>query len=186
MTSEVRICNLALTRLGHFSITALDDESRAGRLCALHYEPTRDSVLRAHPWNFAVRRAILPALATPPGWGAQRAFQLPSDCLRVLTLEDPATEYRIEGRAIITDANDPLKIEYLARIIDPTLFDAIFIDALAARLAAELAIPLTDDARIAGEMSSLYEARLSEARTLDAMEGTPRGLDADGWLLARF
>lgn len=188
MASEVQICNLALTRLGHKSdpLASLADTGKAARLCALHYEPTRDAVLRAHPWNFAVKRAELPALEAAPVWGHARAFQLPADLLRVLELEDSGAEYRVEGRTIATDAGAPLRLEYLARVTDPGLFDALFIDALAARLAAELAVPLTDNAQLAETMSALYQAKLAEARTTDAMEGTPRGLDADAWLNARF
>lgn len=186
MASVVQICSLALTRLGHNAIISLGDNSKGAKLASLHYEPTRDSVLRAHPWNFAIRRDAIAADTAAPAWGYARAFQLPPDCLRLIALERADAEYRIEGRKIVTDEGGPLKVEYIARVTDPNEFDAVFIDALSARLAAELAVPMTDNAQIMEQMMAAYNAKLSEARTMDAMEGTPRGIDADGWLLARF
>lgn len=186
MASVVQICSLALTRLGHKAIISLTDGSKGSGLASLHYEPTRDSVLRAHPWNFAIRRDAIAADSQAPAWGYARAFQLPSDCLRLVQLERPDAEYRVEGRKIVTDEGAPLKIEYIARISDPNEFDSVFIDALAARLAAELAVPLTDNAQIMDQMMSAYALKLSEARTMDSMEGTPRGIDADGWITSRF
>jgi hypothetical protein len=186
MTSNVRICNLALTRIGHSTIAAIGEDSKAGRLCALHYEPTRDAVLRAHPWNFAVRRADLGApLSEKPRFGFARAFQLPTDCLRVLTFEPRESEWRVEGRLVLTDS-DAAFIEYVGRADDPTLYDAVFIDAFAARLAAELAMSLTDNAQIVATLWDFYNQKLAEARVMDANEGTPRGLDADAWIASRF
>ena len=59
MASEVQICNLALAKIGDQQITSLTENSKAGRLCNLVYEPLRDATLRAHPWNFAITRETL-------------------------------------------------------------------------------------------------------------------------------
>jgi hypothetical protein len=48
-TSSIELCNLAPTRLGHGEISsfpAVPGYGKAGRLCNLHYGPTRDVVLR--------------------------------------------------------------------------------------------------------------------------------------------
>lgn len=57
--TEVSICNMALSRIGHTTISALSDANDAARQCNLHYEPSRDGLLRAHPWNFAMKRTRL-------------------------------------------------------------------------------------------------------------------------------
>ena len=69
-SSEVAICNLALTYIGDSSITALTDNSDRARACNAHYEDCRDQVLRMHPWNSSIIRKSLAALTdSPPGNG---------------------------------------------------------------------------------------------------------------------
>jgi hypothetical protein len=208
VTSDTQICNLALTRLGHSTITSLAQQTKGAILCNLHYTICRDAVLRAHPWNFAIKRAALAsdASASIPFEYTYR-FPLPDDCLKVIRTSCEATNsvspgaiygwpglvgggvtpsYRIEGKAIMTNDSTML-IEYIARITDVTQFDALFVDCLAARIAAEIATALTDNGSLAAGMMDIYTRKLSEARSVDAQEGTPRDIvDASGWIMARI
>ena len=61
MATAVSICNMALSLVGSANvITTLDGVgSEENRQCFLHYEPTRDALLRSHPWNFAIKRTVL-------------------------------------------------------------------------------------------------------------------------------
>ena len=68
VTSFVDICNRAITFLGSERITSLDDDTKEGRACKAIHEQTRDNVLRAHPWSFAMKRAALAATTTAPAW----------------------------------------------------------------------------------------------------------------------
>lgn len=211
MTSVVDICNLALTRLGHGMISAIDEGSKAGDLCSLHYPLCRDATLRAHPWNFAIRRQELAASATTPNHEFDYYFALPDDCLKVIRTDWEAdgltstavygypgmngyagesVPYRLESHAslgkVLATNESTCSIEYIARIEDPTLFDDLFIDVLAQRLAAELAVPLTDTQTVAKAMWEIYQNKLMEARTTDAQEGTPREVvDLSPWIRAR-
>jgi hypothetical protein len=193
-TSDVQICNIALTRLGNERVlTALTQANKEGRLCALHYPLARDAVLAAHPWNFAVRRVDL-ALedATPPFEYTYR-YPLPSDCLKVIRTEDEAAgfsdDYRIESVAsglVLLSENSVVAIEYIARIEDVALFSPLFVDVLAQRIAAELAPAFADSQSMAQQLWQIYEAKLREARSVDAQEGTPRNQVFDTWVNARF
>lgn len=193
--SETSICNMALTRIGHDFISSLTESTKAGRLCNLHYEPTRDALLRSHPWNFAVRRALLAQIADTPSFEYAYAYALPNDFLRIVRTEGEAygddVDYRIEGklgstnRVMVTNEGT-VRIEYIARITDPTAFDDAFVDVLAQRLAAEMCIALTDNANMAGNHWKVYADKLREARNMDAQEGRPRGIEADLWLGSRF
>ena len=196
VTSEVHICNMSLTRLGHPTITSLDQDTKGAALCKLHYPVVRDVVMRAHPWNFAIRRAALASDALASiAFEYSNRFPLPVDCLKVLrTSEDTyngcTQSYRIESngtsRAILTNATT-LSIEYIARITDVSQFDALFVDAVSARLTAEIAMALTDNATMAANAMQSYDAKLREARQIDAQEGTPREIiDASGWIMARY
>lgn len=106
--SAVQICNRALDILGADPVLSLTDNSEAGRLCNRNFAPVRDAVLRAYPWNAAMRRAALPALAEPPSWGFAAAYQLPVDCLRLWRVEnEDCADWRVEGRTVVTDMAAP-------------------------------------------------------------------------------
>ena len=185
MPAEVSICNNALIKLGEDTITALTENSKAGRLCNALYADTRDTVLREHVWNFAMKRVQLAENTTAPVFGYANAFDLPSDCLRVISMQDTTYVFKIEANQLVTDESTA-QIRYIARITDPTQFDALFTEALAARLAAEMAVPLVDSATAQQAMFDLFSIKLAEARTIDATEGTPDTVEADTWLDARL
>jgi hypothetical protein len=74
----------------------------------------------------------------------------------------------------------------VSQVTDTTQFDSLFVDCLAQRLAAELAMPLADNASLAKSMWDIYAMKVREARATDSQEGTPReAVDATGWLMAR-
>jgi hypothetical protein len=86
--SDVSICNKALGHVGTRStIASLAEKSNEAIQCALYYESTRDSILRAEHWNFAGFQqplTMLASLATSPippsPWQFEYAY--PSDCLK--------------------------------------------------------------------------------------------------------
>lgn len=192
--SIVAICNRALGFLGADRITALDEDSAPARLCSVFYDNARDASLRAYPWNFAIRRATLAEVQPAPAWGYQRAFQLPEGplpeyCLRVLDVdgaEDLGVPYAVEGRRILTDLAAPLLVRYLARVEDAAQYDSLFADTLAARLAVDLAYPLTASGAMVEQMLRAYQMRLAEARAVDAREGSAGMLAAPEWLDSRM
>lgn len=191
MTTDVTIVNAALIRLGETTIAALSDATKPARLANAIYADLRDAVTRAHPWNFALVRAEVTANASAPTWGYANAYDLPDDpyCLRVLRVagEDECDgRWTVEGRQIVSDLPSPIRILYLRRISDPADADPLFREALAARLARELAEPLGKSTSLQQAMAELYEGKLREARSVDGQEGTPEILTADSWLTARF
>lgn len=187
MASEVQIANIALSKLGAQPINAFTDDSNSARLANLTFSEIRDTVLRDHPWNCATKRASLAALATAPVWGYARQFQLPTDCLRVLGPENPNREpWKVEGRKILTDLAAPLNILYIAQVTDPNEFDALFREALSARLAMEWAEPVSGNTTLQAQMAQLYAAKLRDARGVDGQEGSPDALDIFEWVEARF
>ena len=189
MTSEVSICNRALRVLGVAPIMALGEDSKAGSWAQETYADLRDALLAEYPWNFAIWRAVLAASNVAPAWGHQFLYPLPADCLRVLAVEgEPEARiepYRIEGRAIATDAPAPLRIRYIARVTDPAQFGPLFVDALAARLAAEGAFHFTGSTSREEQLRQAYRELAANARRYDAQEGTAEALVANDWLEAR-
>ena len=185
MTSIVEIGNIALVNLGEDTITSLSDDVKAARLINRRYAPIRDAVLRAHPWNCALERARLASTDPAPAWGPAVCYQMPTDCLRVLRVQDRAAAWKVEGRKIVTDAAAPLNILYVKQVTDPNAFDPLLIEAIAARLAADLAHPITQSTTLIQVMWDLYRQKLIEARGVDGQEGAGDEVIADAWLASR-
>ena len=186
--SEVAICNLALQEIGRgMMITALDEATQAARACKLRYPYARDATLRGYDWNFAGARVALAKNAVAPAFEFANAYDLPSDCLRVrAVLDGEADDWKVEGRQIVTDLGDPLQIKYTRRVTDPAQFDPLFVAALAARVAADVAISLSESTAKAQGLWQLYMGKLQEAWKNDAQEGQPDALPQGSWLGARF
>ena len=184
MTSTfVSISNRALTLLGAQPITSLSDDTKEARSCNRMHEQSRDQVLRGHPWNFATKRVALAANTIAPVWYYTNAFDWPSDCLRILQV-DTVEEWVVEGRSIVSDAAAPLNIVYTSQVIDITLFDTLFVEAYALRLAADIAYDITASQPVMANMEELYTRKLAEARMVDAQEAQPAAEST--WLQSRL
>jgi len=178
----VSICNRALTWLGAEPITALTDGTKEGRACNRIYLQARDQALRDHPWNFALKRASIAADTTAPIWEYTNAYSWPTGCLRIIEV-DTQEEWAVEGKKIVTDQGAPLKILYIDAVSDPTLFDSMFVEVYAARLAADMAYDLTANVALANTAETQYKIRLRDARLVDAQESL--SADETDWLGAR-
>lgn len=178
-SSSVQIANLALTRIGQKPITSMDDTNNAAILVSLHYDETRKAVLRAVPWKFALRRAELGALASGPVYGWGYAYQLPTKALYVVSTsmdEDgnggTGEAWDIEGRAVVTDAAPPIRIQFIEDVTDATLFDPMFVDALAEKLAAEVVYGITKQAAARERLLQSYAAKIDTAAAVDGQQGS--------------
>lgn len=182
--SEVSICNLALSHLGEAPITALADDTKPARECLRLYAATRDALLRAHNWNFAIQRTNLAEDPTAPDWGFGHRFQLPPECLRVVDVRY-SSEWRVEGGYILADQSGPLYIRFVARISDTAIFDVLFVKALGYDLAAELAIALTQNNTMVQAMHELRAGVVMQAQAMDAIESSARRPPEGSWVTAR-
>ncbi len=186
--SEVSICNLALQDVGRgLAITALDENSQAARVCRLRYPFARDACLRAYDWNFAAARASLPALATPPAFDFANAYQLPPDCLFVREVgeQEGGCTWTVEAGRLLTDEGAPVNLTYTRGVTNPAAFDPLFAETLAARIAAEIAVSLTESLGKAQALWQVYQLKLAEARRRDAQEGERVYMIERSWDLGR-
>jgi len=73
--SSVGIANVALSKIGAQRIVAFNENTENARLLNAIYGTIRDEVLRAHPWNFAIKRSA-PALcwSMPDAWTTGTAY----------------------------------------------------------------------------------------------------------------
>lgn len=189
-TSVIEICNSALVDLGEEGISSLADNTKAARLCNQRWPAVRDAVLRAHPWNCAAALACLAASASSPAWKWAASFPLPADCLRVLSVAAGGAglgAWEVQAGQVFCDQAGPLSIAYVRRLEDPRLFDPLLCEALAARLAATLAYPLTASTALGQAFWAIYAEKLCEARGVDAREAAPLPAPAPTtWLAAKM
>lgn len=200
MASNVEIANSALTKVGSTRITALTDNVKAAREINAIFELRRDYLLRTHNWSFAMTRASLPALDETPAWGYTTLYQLPTDCLRVVQVNDtwvvpgladytsgPDSEpYKITGRRIETDIGAPLKLRYIKRVTDPAQFDAAFVEVFASDLADQVCEALTQSNTKREATRAVLRQSLLEAVRSNAIELPPEAIPDDSWMLSRL
>lgn len=167
MKSAIQIINQALIFLGEAPIESANIGTKAAIAAQTVYEPTVDEVLRAHPWNFAVKRQTLPPLADAPPFGYAYQFQRPADWLR--TLSCSARDYRMEGGRIHAN-EESIDLRYIARITDVTLYDALFCTAVARCMSSKLAYPITKSTSKQQAEWELYVQVLGQAKFVDALE----------------
>lgn len=199
MASQVDICNRALIKLGAGQITSITDNNKQARILSGLWDTVRKSELTKRYWNFALVRSSLAALASTPAWGFDVQYQLPTDFLKLVQINDTfiapsLVDYRtgddsawaIEGNVVMCNFGAPLKIRYVADVTDPGLFDALFDEVLASKLAYESCYAITqsrDGQRAAQED---YKMAVREAALSNAIAKPPQGLPDDSWVLGRL
>lgn len=200
MASSVEISNSALTKLGAKRIMDLSDNQKEAREINAIFTIRRDYLLRAYNWSFAMKRASLSALVTTPTWGYTTEYQLPSDCLRVVQVNDywdvpgladylnaPDEEmYRIEGKKILTNLGAPLKIRYIRQVTNTGDFDSAFVETFASDIAFTVAEALTQsNSKKESAREDRREAIMMAIRS-NAIELPPQMLPDSSWVLSRL
>ena len=170
MASIVDICNGSLNQLGATTIVSLTEDSKNGRLCNARFTQVRDAVFRSHPWNCLQTRLELASSTTTPAWGFSFKYDLPGDCLRLLRILDYDSNYKVEGRKILSNTSS-MKILYIGRITDPNEYDESLRETLSAALAADIAYAITSNNTTQQNMIALYQEKLRDARFVDSTEG---------------
>lgn len=192
--SEVGIVNSAFVNIGEERIASLDDSSTRAVKAKEQFPIQREYLLRRYNWNFAKARATLAADATAPEFGFTNRFPVPADFLRLLGLYDrnePEENYssstirhKVEGRYILAD-DASLSIYYMKNVTDPAQFDSMFVEALALQLSVKLAYDLSTGLKRVEQLVAQYEKVIREAKTMNAIEGTPEVIIASAWIDAQ-
>lgn len=191
MASEVHIANLALTKLGAKRLLLLSDENNEARTISALFNDVRDAELRRHNWSFAIRRAQLMALVEKPAFEYAHQFPLPDDFLKLVSVGDHVIvrgqhkPWVLEGKRLLTNLQAPLRIRYVRREKDTSLFDPLFIEAFACKLAMEACEALTQSQSKWQQVAQQYERAIQQAKKMDAIERLPDVLPDGEWLDSR-
>ena len=207
MASKIDIWNAAIAKLGQdVRVTSPSENTKHARTLNVAWQRVLDFVLADAVWTFALRHKAL-ALSTEEtlGWGYR--YDYPSDCLKAVVVCDAGgvRQYRdaivrgeaitpefevqggAQGQTIVADIEAAYLI-YVERVNDTGRFTPKFIEALACRLAADIAPVVAGEIgiRLSPELERRYVA-MKETGTADAFnEGSePILIPASPTLAAR-
>lgn len=196
--SPVDICNIALSLLNQKPVTNIDTPTTdIENLCKIHYAQERRAVLRANPWNFAIKRTTVAAEATAPLFGFTEAYVMPSDFIRFLTKHDElgntllaepieGTDYQFEdGKLLMSSGDGILRMRYVYDNENVSSWEPLFIKLFTHELALRMAPKLKSAPRaIANIKDSLREIK-AEAKAIDGQERPPIRRQTSKFLNAR-
>lgn len=121
MTSEVEICNIALSKIRGGTINSLTEPSVQAQYCKLLYPTVRDTVLEDSLWGFSRVVKPLATLSSVELFDWVNAYQYPSDCLKINRLrlnfeqfnqDSSSATYRIYDHNFPVPNIDQYKVEY--------------------------------------------------------------------------
>lgn len=210
--SQTAICNMALSRIGSgTTIMSINDNNVAARTCLRFWDHVVDETLQGRPWNFAQRYETLALVEENPNCKWAYSYRYPVNFIKLDQVEpsatstagygtDPYVRYtdyprltnRIPftissdnaGRLVFTNLQDAVCFGTY-RVTDVALWDPMFVDALAWRLAVDLALPLSDKREMYSLAFQRYQLAVAQAHAASANEGAPDEEPNGTWLEAR-
>lgn len=188
--SEIDICNLALDQIKGGTVVSIEaPETPTEALCARWYNQVRREVLRKAPWNFAIKRGILARNSTSPMFQYADAYDLPSDHIRILTINELDAidvDYEIEDNQILLDnSGGPLYVRYIFDQQTVTKFDALFTRLFYLELAMKMAINISGKQTFKNGLAGEIMLALTEASAIDGQERPPKRKEQSKLLRAR-
>ncbi|KKM95862.1 hypothetical protein LCGC14_1183830 [marine sediment metagenome] len=193
--SETSICNMSLAKLGANKIpdgqTVEGSATLEAVQCRLHYEQTRDALVRSHSWRFAAARKAL-STTTTPAFEWDYAFDLPDDFLAMRSIYENRfsgenfRSYALEGSLLLTDEN-AMSIRYTKNVTDVTEFDSLFIEVLVLQLALKLTSLAGSTPEIRESLKDDLKNLMPSVKALDRQETNTAGqYELETWNDARY
>lgn len=174
MASEVSICSAALVMNGAQPLTSFTENNDSARIASALWESARDYVLRAYPWNCAVKRVQLAPSTTAPEFDYSAQFTLPDDWLRTLQvgLYGEEIDYRTEGNSILCDATS-LPLRYIYRNANCESWDAGLVWAMTNVMRSIFANPVTSSTSLEDLVHSVLKPIIQRASAIDGADDPP-------------
>lgn len=179
------IWNLALDTIREAPVQDQLTNSAPIKWLNRNYEHARDVLLRSYVWNFAIEFHDLNQVATSStawlgGWDYK--FGLPNNWLRVL----PFTEYGERRNRTISHkiaggflyANHSIaRVSLVMRVENEGMFDPLFVEALAAKLALGMANKFTGKNKYIELAGNMLSNAVAKAEEIDTLEGSAEPLE---------
>lgn len=177
------IWNLALDTIREAAVQDQLTNSAPIKWLNRNYEHARDVLLRSYVWNFAIEYHELNEIATT-GWngGWDYKYGLPNNWLRVL----PFTEYGerrnrtiphvVRGNYLYTH-HTPARVSLIMRVEEEGMFDPLFVEALAAKLALGMANKFTGKNKYIELAGNMLNNAVAKAEEIDTLEGSAEPIE---------
>ena len=178
------IYNMALGILGAEKLADTTTDCTPLRVCQTFYTVTKENLLASFDWNFARVRASISKDATAPAFEYSARFALPADCMRIL--EVVGCDDFTEETGYILCNRTTIQLKYTTNSKAETAYPSVFVNALAARLAANMCYQLTQKTDLRQLCEQLAEKAISQAMHLNAINRTPKGPIISGFDDSRF
>jgi len=192
MATKTSISNRALSKNGARAVTNIDtDDTPESRVVLRFYDIALESILSETLWTFATKRVLLNATTDTIPFSTELetlsyCYQRPNDVIRIFGTNDTAAYWKEEADKILSDTSG-LGIIYTYLNEDPALYTPSFVEAFSDKLAAEICFPLLNSVSKVKELLEVYEKiSLPKAKSDNAQTGTPREVNDNYWLNARF
>lgn len=162
ITTRTQVCKQAIMRLGSSETMIKQPMVFANSF----YDQTLEELLSDVPWAFAKKQVSIVADGTAPTQGFAKRYPLPADFLQLIRVENIDSsenfgQWEIVGAFVHTDLGTPIKIDYTAKQTNVGSFPPAFIEALIARIASKIAMPLTQKGDIAQAMALVAAETMS-------------------------
>ena len=184
--SNTSITNMALGKIGAKPIVNIDDttDTNQGAIQArLHFEQTRDALIRSHWWRFARARATLSVSVDTPDFEWDYQYPLPNDFLAMRSIyEDRVSDenidpYELEGKMLLTDETE-MSIRYIKKVTDPTEFDPLFVEVFILKLGLKFISSLAGGSpKLQETLQNELRVIMPAVRALDRQETNTAGRD---------
>lgn len=194
-SSDIQICNLALSHIGEPGIGDFTDDTDPANQCEIWYGQCVEQLLREYAWNFAQASTTLTAGGTG-SFGYDDYYTLPANIMRLnwvgssFDAWDRMTDYEISsitGDSLlhIDNSAGTLYVKYNQKVTNVALFDPLFVNLLALTLASNIAFPITKKAAICKRVDEKLARAIPKATSVDGQERPPRRVQKSRLLNAR-
>jgi hypothetical protein len=175
MPSKIEIINYGLSQVRVASIESLVETSPQAIHVNRIYDMARDATLSDVAPKWARKQAPL-ALLTEEVSGYDFVYAYPADCLRDIEIWNPAKVNQIDtleydlgisesgaDKVILTNY-EQAELIYTIKVTNTGVYDILFAEALAMKIAALSAVPLKGDDKLAQMAASTYLRAVSNAK----------------------
>ncbi len=191
--SETDVINAALRLVAAQRITGRAQGNKNSNVADDLYPIVRDTLLRAHSWNFATLRAKLAQDGAAPAFEFDHAYAVPSDWIRTISVHDNdagtgTVRYKEEnqgGKRYLLASVEDLYLRYVSKVTDVNLFAADFVAALVTALARDLSLPIANSNTMHARFEQRARRDLTRAKSSDSLGQSPEPLPRGPWANSR-
>ena len=170
MASKLGLISQSYVILGEAPLSDLEDGTRPALIASNLYDTIYESALSIEQWHFASIESELSRITGETNNKYAYAFQLPSDYLSVITVNDGrgSNNFDIYGDKLYADAEE-ISLLYISKV-DEALLPPWFAQYVIYSLAKGFSIPLTDSTSRLEGFIKLERDALAEARYINSTQ----------------